>query len=434
MPRPVNPEIVSVAPALTLKRGFLWVLAGNGCYAASQSLMLIVLARLSTPAIVGRYTLALSITAPIILLSNLQLRVVQATDARHDFHFSDYSRLRFITSVGALLVVCGVAFGFGYSRESAVVILAVGFSKIIESFSDIVFGLFQRNERLEFMSMSLIIKGPATLVAIASAMYLTGSLLVAVLAICSVWLAMLLFFDIPNAKRFLSRHRPELPWNLPLIGRLAMRALPLGFVSMLISLNWNLSRYFLERSHGEEALGYFAAMAYIPIVGMFVVEAIGQAAIPRLAKYYCENRPAYLFLLLKLLAVVAVAGLAGVAASALFGETLLRILYGPAYARNANVLVWIVISAALLYVCSILGVALTAARHLKAQVPIHGAVIATSLVGSMLLVLPYGLRGAAWTMVISNSVWVLLASAVLWREVRRPVTSRSAFVSSVSGA
>ena len=43
---------------------------------------------------VGKYSLALAITAPLFMLTNFQLRAVQATDAQSEYHFGKYLGLR----------------------------------------------------------------------------------------------------------------------------------------------------------------------------------------------------------------------------------------------------------------------------------------------------------------------------------------------------
>src|SRR5207248_2711872 len=70
-------------------------------------------------------------------------------------------------------------------------------------------------------------------------------------------------------------------------GRLASLAwltLPLCFAALLLSLNANVPRYFIERSLGERELGLFAAMAFLLLPGTSIlIAALGQAASPRLA-------------------------------------------------------------------------------------------------------------------------------------------------------
>jgi len=103
------PARVSVV-APPLRVSFSWTLAGNVVYAATQFGMLSVLAKLGNPSIVGQYALGLAITAPVFMLTNLQLRGVQATDARNQYEFADYFTLRCLcTLVGLFLIAVMVA-------------------------------------------------------------------------------------------------------------------------------------------------------------------------------------------------------------------------------------------------------------------------------------------------------------------------------------
>jgi hypothetical protein len=67
--------------------------------------MLVVLAKLGSPEIVGQFTLGLAVTAPVVLFTNLSLREVQATDAKHQYLFSDYLGLRLLLTGLALVAI-----------------------------------------------------------------------------------------------------------------------------------------------------------------------------------------------------------------------------------------------------------------------------------------------------------------------------------------
>ena len=121
---------------LSLRSNFSWTFAGNVVYAGCQWGMLMVLAKLGSPERVGQFALGLALTAPVIMLTNLQLRAIQATDARREYRFGHYLALRLATTALSLLVIAGIA--CGYRLETALVILAVGLSKAFESLSDVV--------------------------------------------------------------------------------------------------------------------------------------------------------------------------------------------------------------------------------------------------------------------------------------------------------
>src|ERR1043165_9211480 len=78
----------------SLRANFLWSLTGTIIYAGCQWGMLVALAKLGDAEMVGQFALALAVTAPVLMFTNLQLRSVQATDARKDYAFGDYLALR----------------------------------------------------------------------------------------------------------------------------------------------------------------------------------------------------------------------------------------------------------------------------------------------------------------------------------------------------
>lgn len=172
---------------LSLRQNIGWTLVGRGFYAGCQWGILVLLARLTTPEIVGQFVLATAITAPVLALANLQLRGVQATDALKEYQFTDYLALRIVTTIIAFVIIVCVATVGGYGTQVTLVILAVGLAKAIESFNDVIFGLFQQHERMDRIAYSLIVKGSLSLPAIGVVLYLTQSVTWATLALATVW-------------------------------------------------------------------------------------------------------------------------------------------------------------------------------------------------------------------------------------------------------
>ena len=133
-------------------------------------------------------------------------------------------------------------------------ILAVGLAKAFESLSDVVYGLLQAHERMDRIALSMMIKGPLSLVALGLVVYLTASIAWGALALAGVWGLLLLAYDIPNGMRSLDQGDTLRPcWDLPTLSRLAWLALPLGIVMMLISLNANIPRATLSSTIGASA-------------------------------------------------------------------------------------------------------------------------------------------------------------------------------------
>jgi O-antigen/teichoic acid export membrane protein len=427
-----NLDIVAHRSArpLSLRANFAWTLLGNSVYAACQWGVLVALAKLGSVEIVGRFALALALTAPVLMLLNLQLRTIQATDATAEFSLGEYLTLRLVTTGLALLVIVALALAWASDLRVAGVILLVGFAKCVESVSDVLYGTLQQRERMNLLGISLTLKGILSLAAVALGLYLTGDLLWSCASMALSWLLVLVAFDLPNAAYVLrsakvrdadfpidaSRYhviRPE--WSSAKLVSLTRLAVPLGIVMMLISLNVNIPRFFIEHLLGTRELGFFAAIAYLVVGGTTIINALGTAVSPRLSRFFSMGETGrFASMLARSTGIGMFLGVAGVGVSLLGGPQILRFLYNNEYAGYSEVLVWMMVAATVSYVASMLGFGMTAARSFKAQAPLFAVVTATTIAGSALLIPSYHLVGAAYALgaasmlQLAGSLWVIL--------------------------
>jgi len=378
---------------------------------------------------VGQFALGLAVTAPIIMFANLQLRAVQATDAKHEYLFGDYLGLRLIAIVLALVAIIAISFFSGYRTETMLVILAVGVAKVFESMSDVFFGLLQHHERMDRIAKSMMIKGPLSLLALGTGVYLTKSTLWGTIGLAITWALILVLYDIKSGVLILrastktmnlstgeSTKHPSLSprWEKAKLVRLALLALPLGFVTLLISLNANIPRYFIEHCLGERQLGIFAAISYLMVVGTTIVNALGQSASPRLAKYYAAgNYKLFVNLLAKLVIIGVLLGLAGFLVVFVAGREVLELLYRPEYAKHVDIFLWLMVAAGINYIASFLGYGMTAARYFKVQMPLFVVVVLALTIACFWLIPTHELVGAAMALAIASIVQMLGSLAVL---------------------
>jgi O-antigen/teichoic acid export membrane protein len=147
---------------------------GQVTYVACQWGMLIVLARLGGPETVGRFALALAITAPIMLFSNLALRAALVTDVRGEHPLGRYLALRLTTTTLGLVITGAATLPLGYEGRTVLLILAVALAKSIENLSDILYGIAQRHERFDLIAASMASRGALGLLGMAAGVWLTG--------------------------------------------------------------------------------------------------------------------------------------------------------------------------------------------------------------------------------------------------------------------
>jgi O-antigen/teichoic acid export membrane protein len=406
---------------LTLRRNFSWTFIGNAVYAGCQWGILVVLAKLGSPEMVGQFTLGLAVTAPIIMFTNLQLRGIQATDAQEQYWFSDYLGLRLISTGLALLIIAIISFFGGYQGETSLVILLIGIAKSFESISDVFFGLIQQNERMDKIAISLIIKGVLSLTFLAIGVYLSGKVFWGVLGLIVAWVVVLFGYDIRSALLIVKERSKLKPrWHLKTLRKLFYLSLPLGIVMMLISLNTNIPRYFIVHFVGERELGIFSGIAYLIYAGQTIEAALGQSASPRFAQYYIQGKKQeFINLLLKLIGLGVLIGLVGIVVAGIKGNLILSLLYTAEYVKYQEIFVWMMVIMTVEYVGSFLCYGLIASHHLGVQVPLFMTVTATSAITCFWLVPLYGIKGAAISLLIATTVRAIISTLVIVHIIKK---------------
>ncbi|HXE64422.1 MAG TPA: hypothetical protein VN519_12830 [Bryobacteraceae bacterium] len=404
----------------SLGANLIWMVAGTVWNGFCQWAVLIVLAKLGTLEMVGAYTLGVAIATPILMFSCLNLRSIFVTDQHAAFRFHEYFTLRLVMLAASIIAATGVGVVEGDRPELVFFIAAVTAAKALDYVSDIFYALLQREERMRAISLSLMLKGTLGLAAMAIAIVTRGSLTSVGVALVIASGLVLVFFDVPvslnlldmkfvraasecvsRAKEMFRGHRRA--------GRrlfaLARSGAPLGIVVMIVSLNLNIPRYFVERSFGMGEQGIFSSLVALMAAGSVAVGALGQCATPKLAKYFASgNMPAFRRLLWVLTGASAALGGAGFLAAAAFGRQILTLAYRPEYAARQDVFVWLMAASGALYLGSAMGVAITAVRCFGPQLPLFALSVITTTVACFLLVPTMGMRGAAAAIFISSII------------------------------
>jgi O-antigen/teichoic acid export membrane protein len=412
---------------LPLRRNFSWSLLGNVLHAAAQWGVLVALAKLAGPEMLGQFVLGLAIANPVIVFAGLDLRVVQATDARGEFAFGEYLGLRLALLLPALALIAGLGFAL-HPWGSALVVAAVGAAKAAEALSDTFYGLFQQRERMDHVGRSLVLRGAASLGTMTVVIALGGGVLAGSAAMAVAMVAVVLLHDLPAGRR-VAGHAPGAlapRWNRERIGGLVRLGLPMGAVAMLIALQPNVPRYFLADLHGERALGIYSALAYLVVVGSTVKTALDHSAAPRLARHWAEgDRRGFLRLLGGMSLAGVGLGVAGVLAAVLLGPWLLRLFYTSEYAPYTRAFTWVMIAGGLGHVAFSLRFAILAARRSAVQVALFAGTVAVTALACRWLVPDGGVTGAAQALAAGSLFQVTasaLAMAAILRRFPRPAS------------
>jgi O-antigen/teichoic acid export membrane protein len=397
---------------------FFWTLGGSIAFAGSQWALVVVLAKVSTPAIVGAYSFATAVAYPLYLFANLALRQVYVNDREGRYSFGNFLALRYVlvgVVCAALLSIAAFLNGRG---ESGSLFLIVGFAMLLDSISESYYSVLQKNEQMNRIGRSQLYRSCLGLALALVTLFYTHNVVLAVSGLLLAKLIIVMIYDsapktfqlgwigangsheIVDARDLRRRFRPE--WNLRTQRQMFWTALPLGTVAVLVSLTANIPRYVIEHFLGARDLGIYSALNYVPQTGMLISSALGYVTYARLGKLYFERDIEGFKKLLATSVVICITiGLGGLFVSATFGKAALTMLYRPEYAVHWRLLVWLTASAALAFVTSCFTFAITAASQFRQQIPLFVVVVSVSALGSYLLVPKIGLYGGAVATCIS---------------------------------
>ena len=413
---------------LPVHLNFFWTASGNVAYALSQWGMIVALAKMTNSLMIGQFALGIAISTPILSFASMQLRSVQASDARREYHFSEYLGLQMLAALAAFCVIASIVFAGNYTVATKMVILAVAVAKSIEAVGFTFYGLFQVNGRLDQVGQSMMIKGLLSVAALGVGLYLTQDVFWAVVMLALGWLTSMLIFDVRRSLPFLMSFEKENALDgqkrywlalrpsfvLHRHWSLAQLAFPLGMVMGLISLNLQMPRYFVHSYLGEAQLGIFSAMAYMTVGIVTLGDALGYSATPTLSRLYVRDEVINFRRLLSVLLISGVVlGLAGVSTAVLAGQWILRFAYGSEYASYANVFVWLMGAGAVAAVASVLTAAITSCRNFRLQVPMFALATGVNALICWWLVPVAGLKGGAVAILAASLVHVIFAGCVL---------------------
>ncbi|MFT3697384.1 MAG: oligosaccharide flippase family protein [Kofleriaceae bacterium] len=397
----------------SLRSNFSWTLAGNLVYAACQWLLVVMIAKLGSAELVGRFMLAVAVCSPLMVAAGLALRVVQASDVGQTRPFGLYFGLRITTTTLALIAILVVT-AIGY-RDAALVIALYAAAKSVEALSEVVWGELQQREQMARIARSMVMKGVLAIGGVALALGLTHDLVTAVIALAIAWLVTFLAYDLVVAKRLVGSLRPTLQGAFAL----ARTAFPLGLVTMIGAYATNAPRYFVEHHGGERELGLFSAIANLMLVGSTLMTALGQAALPRLSRAFLDRDRETLDQLTRLLVGVAVAlGLAGLLVALIAGRFALDLIYTSEYALHSDVLVVIMLTGLAANVAASFGVIVTASGDYQRQVGLQVINLIVVTVAAWWLVPRLGALGAAWALCAANTVTAITFGALAIARIR----------------
>lgn len=392
----------------SLRNNILWNTIGNIFYLGCQWLLSVVVVRISgSYADAGILTLAISITNIFATLALFNVRNYQVSDMAEKYTQSDYISHRILTCFAAVILCVVFTAASGYNLEATLSIIAYMLMRTVEAFADVFHGILQKQWRLDVVGRSCIFRGITLVVGFTAAYKILGQLPVALFIMAILTGIVFITYDLRAARKFVKYSRQFERSSLISLSKDCLPVLGYGLLTNSIVL---AVRFFIERYHGEEMLGYYGSVSTIAVI---VQAAASFILIPLngiISDYYAQGKQKEILKLsgkvILLLVVITGVALAGTAA---FGNTALVLLFGKSIELYTWLLIPTIFASCLTGLVWFLGMILIIMRKMRTLI-IGAAAGATVSVALSAMLIPSKVFDGANTAVIA----ALLAIAIIY--------------------
>ncbi len=378
-----------------------WNSGGSLYYFLCQWLMTVLVVRFAVGfANAGMLTLAVSLTNIFSVIAHFAVRRYQVSDTDGRFTDAEYGLHRAITCTLSAVTCLLFLLPNGYRGATLATVMTYLLLRLNEAFCDYLHGILQKHGRMDAVGKSYLLRGTLILVTFLPLLYLTQSVPLSLLATFATNLGSALLYDLVQVRRLYDR----CALRKGALCALTCACLPLLWYNLAVTAIPSISRYFLERLHGIEALGIYGSATTVAAVVLTVILLLFPPLMGFFSKIsQSQSRKKPLFFISTALLSFAVLTTSAMIACAFVGEPLLVLLMGERIRPHAYLLDAAILASCITGLIWFLGSLLTVLRAYRTM--IGGAVVGvlTSVACSFVWIERLSFRGVTLTNITALS-------------------------------
>lgn len=374
------------------KSNFIWNILGTGLNAFTSFFLLIAVTRINGINDAGIFTIAFSTACILYVIGIYAGRVYQVTEVNKDVKDTEYISNRIISCL--LMMVIGIAFVLfkKYSLYKSLIFILLAFFKCLEAFSDVLYGILQKNDLLNKVGKSYFIKAALSILTFVIADIITRNIIISCVSIILIWIIITLFYDFKNVKKIVNLKEERNTNNIINIFKNGFFVFAITFLGLYIM---NAPKYAID-SYLEESIQAIFGIIVMPatvmgLIGQFLIHPY----LNRIVQLYNEKDSKSLNkLVLKIIAYIAAFGIVASIAAYLLGVPVLNLVYGISLDGYQIHLVAIIVASTLYNIGVIYSSVLTTIRKTFIQFIIYIVVSIFALIISNILTVNNGIDGS----------------------------------------
>lgn len=390
---------------LSIRKNFLWNSIGSVFYQGCMWGITVLVVIISGYEASGILAYAIALGNMFFALALFNMRTYQVSDVGGEYTQRDYVGFRFITMGGAAIVMVVYLIITTSTDALLIATLCMFLFKADESLSAVFYGVEQRNSRMDYIGKSQIIRGCIVILSFPSILFFTNNLDLAIITMAVLCFMVTMLYDRRKAA-LMANVRPQ--FSLFKARTLFVRCLPAAIALVLYGAVVSVARQIFEWNSGAELLGIYAAIATPTVLIQVLASYLYSPFIVSIAEAWNEGDYRELLKIIgKIIIGIIFLLIALVILAVLFGDVLLRAVFGESIAAYTSILIPTIFATTSAALMALFLDIMISFRSL------HIALVANVIAMAVVIVFGYGLMDSYGMNGINIVIMVAFATGIL---------------------
>lgn len=293
----------------------------------------------------GKFSFAMSFAMLFAIFSDMGLNIITVREMSREIgQATKYTSNMLIFRAALSLISWGLIFVFinllGYDQNTKVIVYMLGWSVILNSFSETFNAVYRSFEKMEFVAIIVIIQRLAPLL-VGLFVLLKGGGLRSLAQAYVIVAGIVLFINLImlSANFFV----PRFEFDFKFCFQIVRKALPLGLAVIFSMIYFRIGTIILSKMQGDSAVGWFSASYRLIESIMFIPISIMGALLPVFSKLYVTSPEKLLKDAQKTIELLLLLIFPMVTGIFLLSDKIIMFLYGAQFVNSISalrILIW----------------------------------------------------------------------------------------------
>lgn len=374
------------------RKNFIWNTLGTGLNAFNSLFFMIIATRVNGIEQAGVFTVAFSTACILYAIGLYAGRVYQVTELDEKISDKDFIINRIITCFSMIVFLILFCIFRKYNLEKTVIFLLLTIYKALEAFSDTIYGILQKHDKLDIVGKSLFIKSLLSILLFLIIDLLIGNIIVAIISMIIICVIINITYDFRKAYKYVD-FKQKINWeNVINILKKGFFVFAISFLGMYVV---NAPKYSIDSYLTSDFQTIFGIIVMPATIMSLVAQFLIHPYLNQIVELYkTKNLKGLEKLILKILGIIGCFGVLATILGYLLGTQILGLIYGIDLSMYKIGLSIIIISATLYTIGTVCSSILTTVRETFSQFVIYVGVSIFAYIISTILTKYIGINGS----------------------------------------